>query len=84
MLAAGWPIVYAGVFSCGVAYTLQVAAQKHVEPTLASLTLSLESVFSVLAGWLVLRQALTARELAGCCLVFCAIVLAQLPARKKA
>lgn len=84
VLAAGWPIVYAGVFSCGVAYTLQVVAQKHVEPTLASLTLSLESVFSVLAGWLVLRQALTARELAGCCLVFCAIVLAQLPARKKA
>lgn len=84
VLAAWAPLAYAGVLSCGVAYTLQVVAQKHVEPTLASLTLSLESVFSVLAGWLLLHQSLTARELAGCGLVFCAIVLAQLPSRKKA
>lgn len=83
VLAAWAPILYAGALSCGVAYTLQVVAQKHVEPTLASLTLSLESVFSVLAGWLLLHQTLTARELAGCALVFCAIVLAQLPSRKK-
>ena len=63
-LAAAWaPVLYAGILSCGVAYTLQVVAQKHVEPTLASLVLSLESVFSVLAGWLVLGQALSAREL---------------------
>ena len=82
-LAAAWaPVLYAGILSCGVAYTLQVVAQKHVEPTLASLVLSLESVFSVLAGWLVLGQALSARELAGCGLMFCAIVLAQLPGRK--
>lgn len=84
VLAAWAPILYAGVLSCGVAYTLQVVAQKHVEPTLASLTLSLESVFSVLAGWLLLHQTLTGRELAGCALVFCAIVLAQLPGRRKA
>lgn len=82
-LTAAWaPVLYAGVLSCGVAYTLQVVAQKHVEPTLASLVLSLESVFSVLAGWLVLGQALSARELAGCGAMFCAIVLAQMPARK--
>ncbi|WP_418665874.1 DMT family transporter [Allofournierella sp.] len=82
-IAAAWaPVLYAGVLSCGVAYTLQVVAQKHVEPTLASLVLSLESVFSVLAGWLVLGQALTARELVGCALMFCAIVLAQLPGKK--
>lgn len=84
VLGAWGPILYAGVLSCGVAYTLQVVAQKHVEPTLASLTLSLESVFSVLAGWLLLHQTLTARELGGCVLMFCAIVLAQLPSRKKA
>ena len=83
VLGAWGPILYAGVLSCGVAYTLQVVAQKHVEPTLASLTLSLESVFSVLAGWLLLHQTLTARELGGCALMFCAIVLAQLPPRKK-
>ena len=84
VLGAWGPILYAGVLSCGVAYTLQVVAQRHVEPTLASLTLSLESVFSVLAGWLLLHQTLTARELGGCVLMFCAIVLAQLPSRKKA
>lgn len=83
VLGAWGPILYAGVLSCGVAYTLQVVAQKHVEPTLASLTLSVESVFSVLAGWLLLHQILTARELGGCVLMFCAIVLAQLPSRKK-
>lgn len=83
-VAAAWaPVLYAGVLSCGVAYTLQVVAQKHVDPTVASLVLSLESVFGVLAGWLVLGQALTARELAGCGLMFCAIVLAQLPAKKR-
>lgn len=84
VLGAWGPILYAGVLSCGVAYTLQVVAQKHVEPTLASLTLSVESVFSVLAGWLLLNQTLTGREIAGCVLMFCAIVLAQLPSRKKA
>ena len=78
------PILYAGVLSCGIGYTFQVVAQKHVEPTLASLTLSVESVFSVLAGWLLLNQTLTGREIAGCVLMFCAIVLAQLPSRKKA
>ena len=83
LLAAAAPLLYAGVLSCGVAYTLQVVAQKHVEPTLASLVLSLESVFSVLAGWVILGQALSARELGGCALMFCAIVLAQLPAGKK-
>ena len=73
------PVLYAGVFSCGVAYTLQVVAQKNVDPTVASLILSLESVFSLLAGWLILGQKLSARELVGCVLVFVAIVLAQIP-----
>lgn len=73
------PILYAGVLSSGVGYTLQIIAQKHVSPTLASLIMSLESVFSVLAGWLLLDQSLSARELFGCALVFAAILLAQLP-----
>lgn len=79
ILAATAPILYAGVLSCGVAYTLQVLAQKHTSPTIASLLLSLESVFSVLAGWLLLGQGLSGRELFGCLLVFAAIILAQLP-----
>ena len=82
LLSAAGPILYAGVMSCGVAYTLQVVAQRHVEPTLASLVLSLESVFSVLTGWLVLHQTLSLRELTGCGLMFAAIVLAQLPDKK--
>ena len=84
MLAAWKPILYAGVLSSGVAYTLQVVAQKNVDPTMASLVLSLESVFSVLAGWVVLHQILTGREIFGCVLMFTAIILAQLPEKKNA
>ncbi|MDO4261406.1 MAG: DMT family transporter [Eubacteriales bacterium] len=82
ILAAWMPLLYAGVMSCGVAYTLQIAAQKHADPTVASLLLSLESVFSVLAGWVLLGQSLSARELIGCALMFGAIVLAQLPQKR--
>lgn len=77
------PVLYAGVLSSGVAYTLQIVGQKDFNPTIASLILSLESVFSALAGWLILRQTLTGRELAGCFLIFCAVILAQLPGKKK-
>ena len=77
------PLAYAGILSCGVAYTLQVLGQKGTDPTIASLILSLESTVSVLAGWVVLGQALTGRELAGCALVFCAVILVQLPGRKQ-
>ena len=79
ILAAWAPILYAGVLSCGVGYTLQIIGQKGMNPTIASLILSLESAISVLAGWLILGQTLSARELAGCAIVFLAIVLAQLP-----
>lgn len=80
ILAAWLPILYAGALSCGVAYTLQIIGQKNMNPTIASLILSLESVFSCLAGWLILHEALSPKELAGCALVFAAILLAQLPA----
>lgn len=82
ILEAWAPILYAGMLSCGVAYTLQIIGQKGMNPTVASLILSLESVFSVLAGWILLRQSLSGRELAGCFLMAAAIVLAQLPTSK--
>lgn len=81
--AATAPLLFSGVLSCGVAYTLQIIAQKDVDPTIASLILSLESVFSVLAGWAVLGQLLNQKEIMGCVLMFAAIILAQLPERKK-
>ncbi|MGN0355858.1 MAG: DMT family transporter [Muricoprocola sp.] len=82
ILQAWMPILYAGVLSCGVAYTLQIIGQKGMDPTVASLILSLESVVSVLAGWVLLGQSLSAKELFGCVLMFGAIILAQLPERK--
>lgn len=82
ILLAWMPILYAGVFSCGVAYTLQIIGQKDMDPTVASLILSLESVISVLAGWVILHQKLSPRELIGCMIMFGAIILAQLPDKK--
>ena len=83
ILQAWQPILYAGVFSCGVGYTLQIVGQKGTDPTVASLILSLESVVSVLAGWLLLGQRLSVRELGGCALMFAAILLAQMPERRQ-
>ena len=81
IFAAAVPVLYAGVLSSGVAYTLQIVAQKDADPTVASLILSLESVFSVLGGWMILGQKLSIREIAGCILMFSAIILAQLPGK---
>ena len=72
------PILYAGVFSSGVAYTLQVVAQPGLNPTIASLIMSFEAVFGTIAGWLILHQRLTPRAIIGCILMFIAIVIAQL------
>ncbi len=83
LAAAAVPLLYAGVLSSGVAYTLQIVAQKGVDPTVASLILSMESVFSVLAGWLILGQSLSVREVLGCVLMFTAILLAQLPEKPR-
>jgi len=80
---AGISILYAGILSCGVAYTLQIVAQKHTNPVVASLLLSLESVVAVLAGIILLQQMPTLNEAIGCVLMFVAIILAQLPERKK-
>jgi len=84
LLAAWKPVLYAGVLSSGAGYTLQIVGQKGMNPTVASLILSLESVVSVLAGLLILGQRLSGREALGCVLMFAAIVLAQIPQKKKA
>ena len=78
-MAAGPAILYAGICSNGIAYTLQIIGQRGVNPTVASLILSLESVVSVIAGWLILSQTMSGRELLGCALMLAAVVLAQLP-----
>ena len=83
ILEAWMPILYAGIMSCGVAYTLQIVGQKGVNPTVASLILSLESSISVLAGWAILGQQLSSREILGCVLMFGAIILAQIPVGEK-
>ena len=72
------PLLYAGVMSCGVGYTLQIVGQNGINPAIASLLLSLESVFSVLAGMLILHETMTGREILGCVLVFAAVIFAQM------
>ena len=83
ILQAAGPILYAGIMSCGVAYTLQILGQKRMNPAIASLILSCESVVSVLAGWLILQEVMTKRQLLGCVLVFGAVILAQIPSRNE-
>lgn len=78
------PILYVGIFSSGVAYTLQILAQKDSNPTVVSLLLSLESVFATLAGAVILKDQMSGKEYFGCVLMLAAVVLAQLPERKKA
>ena len=77
------PVCYGGIMSCGVAYTLQIVGQKDMNPTVASLILSLESVVAAAAGFLLLGQAMSLRELVGCLMMVMAITSAQLPERKK-
>ena len=83
ILDCWFPIIYAGVFSCGIAYTLQVVAQKNAEPTAASLILSLESVFAVISGAILLGERMTGYEILGCIVIFIAVILAQLPQKEK-
>ncbi len=83
-IKACWlPIAYAGILSCGVAYTLQIIAQKRTEPTIASLLLSLESAFALLAGMVILHEQVSSREAVGCLIMFAAIILAQLPEKRR-
>ncbi len=77
------PLLYVGVMSSGVAYTLQILGQKNADPTIASLIMSLESAVSVIGGWLILHQKLTTKELLGCLLMFIAVVGVQIVDSKK-
>ena len=81
ILACWLPLAYAGILTMGVAYTLQILGQKRLEPTTASLIMSLESVFAALGGWLILHETMTPWETLGSCLVFTAVVVSQLPDR---
>ncbi len=82
-IVACWiPIVYAGIFSLGIAFSLQIIGQQHLEPTPASLIMSLESVFAALFGWLLLHEQLSTAELWGCAMVFGAVLLSQMPEKK--
>lgn len=83
ILMAWKPICYAGIMSCGVAYTLQILAQKDLKPTVASLIMSLESVIAAIAGWAILGETMSGREIFGCVLMFAAIIIAQLPEKRK-
>lgn len=83
ILASWGPILYAGVVSSGIGYTLQIIGQRDTPPAVASLIMSLESVFAVLAGWVILGEQLTPKEMLGCGLVFAAVILAQLPSFRK-
>ena len=82
ILAAYKPLLYAGIFACGIAYTLQVVGQRDLDPTIASLIMCLESVVSVVSGALILHQTMTTRELIGCIVMLIATVLALLPTKE--
>lgn len=83
ILACWLPLSFAGILSMGVAYSLQIVGQKNLEPTTASLIMSLESVFAALGGWLILHNTMTPRELCGCGLVFAGVIISQLPTKKQ-
>ena len=86
IISCALPLLYVGIFSCGVGYTLQILAQKDSNPTVVTILLSLESVFAVIAGAIILKQQMTVREYIGCAIMFAAVILAQIqfPTRQKA
>lgn len=83
VLEVAVPILYTGIFSAGIGFTLQMMGQRHTDPTITSMILSLEAVFGAVGGYLLLNEIMTARELTGFALIFIAIILAQLPAKQK-
>ena len=86
ILSCVMPLLYVGIFSCGVGYTLQILAQKDSNPTVVTILLSLESVFAVIAGAIILKQQMSVREYIGCGVMFAAVILAQIqfPTKQKA
>lgn len=84
LLSCWFPLCFAGVLSMGVAYSLQIVGQKDLEPTAASLIMSLESVFAAIGGWWLLGERMSGTELLGCGLVFAGVVISQLPDKQHA
>lgn len=82
VISMWFPILYTGIFSSAVAYTLEAVAQKDVKPAVASLLFCLEAVFAALAGWLILNESMAGTEIVGCVLMFTAVLIAQLPSRR--
>ena len=82
ILSCWGPLLFAGILSMGLAYSLQIVGQKHLEPTTASLIMSLESVFAVIGGWWLLGERMTPWELTGCGLVFAAVIISQIPSKR--
>lgn len=83
ILTCWLPLLYAGVLSCGVGYTLQIVAQKDTNPTIAAMLMSLESVFAVISGAIILHEQMALREILGCIIMFAAIIIAQLPSKEE-
>lgn len=83
ILQAIWPLLYGGLMSVGIAYTLQVVAQQHVHPAYASIILSLETVFAVIGGWIFLHEMLSFRNILGCLLMLAGIVIVQIWGSKR-
>ena len=83
ILACSTALLYSGIMSCGLAYTFQIIGQKYADPTSASIIMSLESVFAAISGWIILKQAMSLVQILGCVLMFLAIVMVQLPDRKR-
>lgn len=83
LLACWGPLSFAGVLSMGLAYSLQIIGQRDLEPTTASLIMSLESVFAALGGWWLLEERMSGSEMLGCGLVFAAVVISQLPEKRR-
>lgn len=83
LISALVPIIYCGIVSGGIGYTLQIVAQKYTDPTVASLLLSMESVFAAIAGALILSERMSVRELIGCAIMLVAVILVQLPGRER-
>ena len=83
LLDSAVPILYAGIGSCSVAFTFQIYGQKYTEPAVASVLLCLESVFSVIFGWLIIHDVLSTRAIIGCCVMFVGVILTQIEFKSK-
>ncbi|KAA9021779.1 DMT family transporter [Niallia endozanthoxylica] len=84
ILASAGPILYTGIVVVGIAYTFQILGQRETNPTVAAIILSMESVFAVISGMILLGESMTLREILGCVIMFMAVIIAQLPAKERA